>query len=233
MEGWKQAEPRDQEIKGSWWEIYSDPVLGDLIEQVSVSNRTLAQSEAQYRQARALVAQARAAYFPVFNASGSIIRSRGSGGSDPNTLTLRRTTTQHEIGLDASWEPDLWGRVRRSVEANVASAQASVADVEAARLSLQAELAQNYFLLRSVDAQQQIFRDSVRAFNESLKLTQNRYNAGVAARSDVVQAQTQLRTTEAQALDLDVQRAQLEHAIAVLTGKPPADFALARAPLDA
>jgi NodT family efflux transporter outer membrane factor (OMF) lipoprotein len=233
MEGWKQAEPRDQEIKGKWWEIYSDPVLGGLIEQVSVSNQTLAQSEAQYRQARALVAQARAAYFPVLNASGSITRSRGSGNSDPNTVTLRRTTTEHQIGLDASWELDLWGRVRRSVEANVASEQASAADVEAARLSLQAELAQNYFLLRSVDAQQQIFRDSVRAFTESLKLTQNRYNAGVAARADVVQAQTQLKTTEAQALDLNVQRAQLEHAIAVLTGKPPADFALASAPLDA
>jgi NodT family efflux transporter outer membrane factor (OMF) lipoprotein len=232
MEGWKQAEPRDQEIKGSWWEIYSDPVLGDLIEQVSVSNQTLAQSEAQYRQARALVAQARAAYFPVLNASGSITRSRGSGSSSANTVTLARTSTQYQVGLDASWELDLWGRVRRSVEANVANEQASAADVEAARLSLQAQLAQNYFLLRSVDAQQQIFRDSVRAFTESLKLTQNRYNAGVAARSDVVQAQTQLKTTEAQALDLDVQRAQLEHAIAVLTGKPPADFALARAPLD-
>jgi NodT family efflux transporter outer membrane factor (OMF) lipoprotein len=233
MEGWKQAEPRDQELKGQWWDIYADPVLGGLIEQVSVSNQTLAQSEAQYRQARALVAQARAAYFPVVSASASVIRSQGSGNSDPNTLTLRRTTTQHEIGLDASWELDLWGRVRRSVEANVANAQASAADVEAARLSLQAALAQNYFLLRSVDSQQQIFRDTVRAFDESLRLTQNRYNAGVAARSDVVQAQTQLRQTQAQAIDLGVQRAQLEHAIAVLTGKPPADFALKSSPLDA
>jgi NodT family efflux transporter outer membrane factor (OMF) lipoprotein len=229
MAGWKKAEPRDHEIRGKWWAIYGDPVLDSLIEQVSVSNQTLAQSEAQYRQARALVAQARAAYFPVLSASAAETRSRPSSGS--NTVNRRGIATQHEIALDASWEPDLWGRVRRSVEANVASAQASAADLESVRLSLQTQLAQNYFLLRAVDAQQQLFRDTVRAFDESLKLTQNRYNAGVVARADVVQAQTQLRTTQAQAIDLQVQRAQLEHAIAVLTGKPPAEFTLAPSPL--
>jgi NodT family efflux transporter outer membrane factor (OMF) lipoprotein len=231
MQGWKQAQPRDGEWKGDWWTVYDDAVLTALIAEVSVSNQTLAQTEAQYRQARALVAQARAAYFPVLSGSGSVTRSQ-VGRASSGTVS-RGGVTVHEIGLDASWEPDLWGRVRRSVEANVANARASAADVENVRLSLQAELATNYFLLRALEAQQQLFDDSLRAFEESLKLTENRYNAGVAARADVVQAQTQLRTTQAQAIDLGVQRAQLEHAIAVLIGKAPADFSLTRASLPA
>jgi NodT family efflux transporter outer membrane factor (OMF) lipoprotein len=229
MQGWKQAQPRDGEWKGDWWTVYEDAVLSGLVAEVSVSNQTLAQTEAQYRQARALVAQARAAYFPVLSGSASVTRSQ-VGRASAGTVS-RGGVTVHDIGLDASWEPDLWGRVRRSVEANVANARASAGDVENVRLSLQAELATNYFLLRALEAQQQLFDDTVRAFEESLKLTENRYNAGVAARADVVQAQTQLRTTQAQAIDLGVQRAQLEHAIAVLIGRPPADFSLARASL--
>jgi len=231
MQGWKQAQPRDGEWKGDWWTVYDDPVLSGLIAEVSVANQTLAQTEAQYRQARALVAQARSAYFPVLGGSASVTRSQ-VGRANSGTVS-RGGVTIHDIGLDASWEPDLWGRVRRSVEASAASARASAADVENVRLSLQAELATNYFQLRALEAQQQLFADTVRAFEASLKLTENRYNAGVAARADVVQAQTQLRTTQAQSIDLGVQRAQLEHAIAVLIGKAPAEFTLARAALPA
>ncbi len=158
MAGWKQADPRDKELRRDWWRLYGDPVLDSLEAEVNVSNQTLAQAEARYRQARTLVAQARAAYFPVVDASASTTRSRSStstGGS--TTGGSRGAVNRHEIGLDASWEPDLWGRVRRTVEANVASAEASAADLESVRLSLHAELAQNYFLLRAIDAQQQIF----------------------------------------------------------------------------
>ena len=229
MEGWKRAEPRDHELKGKWWQIYEDPILDTLADQVSVSNQSLAQAEAQFRQARALVAQARAGYFPVVDLSASSTRARAAATSGQ----ARGAATVNNLSLDASWEPDLWGRVRRTVESNVASAQASAADVEAIRLSLQAELAQNYFALRALDAQQQLLEDTVKAFEGSLKLTQNRYNAGVVARVDVVQAESQLRTTQAQALDTRVSRAQLEHAIAVLIGKAPAEFSIAPARLAA
>ena len=230
MAGWKTAEPRDHELRGAWWEIYGDPVLSALMAQVNVSNQTLAQAEARFRQSRSLVAQARAAYFPIVDLSGSVGRSRaaGSGGG-----TSRGAITSQTIGLDASWEPDLWGRIRKTVEANVAAAQASAADLESTRLSLHAELALDYFALRALDAQQQLLENTVGAFEASLKLTQNRYNAGVVARSDVVQAESQLRATQAQAIDVGVQRAQFEHAIAVLTGKAPSELSLARSPLAA
>ena len=232
MAGWKQAQPRDHELRGNWWEMYGDPVLNDLQSQVSVSNQTLAQAEARYRQARALVAQARSEYFPLVDASASSTRSQaGSGGATAGGGS-RRASNSHRIGVDASWEPDLWGRVRRSVEANAASAQASAAEVESVRLSIHADLAQAYFALRALDAQQRLLEESVRAFESSLKLTQNRYDAGVVARVDVVQAEAPLRATQAQALDTRVQRAQLEHAIAVLVGKPPAELGIPRVPLE-
>ncbi|MDB5902643.1 MAG: efflux system, outer rane lipoprotein NodT family protein [Betaproteobacteria bacterium] len=231
MAGWKQAEPRDHELRGNWWEMYNDPVLNGLEAQVNVSNQTLAQAEARYRQSRALVAQARSAYFPVVDVSASSNRSQsGSGGS--TTGGSRPAVNSHRLSADATWEPDLWGRIRRTVEANVASAQASAADVESVRLSIQSDLAQSYFALRAVDAQKRILDENVRAFEASLKLTQNRYDAGVVARVDVVQAQSQMQATQAQAIDTGVQRAQLEHAIAVLVGKSPAELSLALAPLD-
>ena len=227
--GWKTAEPRDHEIRGDWWTLYGDPVLNDLQSQVQVSNQTLAQAEARYRQARALVAQARSAYFPIVDASASSTRSQaGSGGSG----SARGPTNSHRLGVDASWEPDLWGRVRRTVEAQAASAQASAAEVESVKLSIHADLAQSFFALRALDTQQRLLERSVRAFEESLKLTRNRYDSGVVARVDVVQAETQVRQTQAQAIDTGVQRAQLEHAIAVLVGKPPSELNLPRAPLD-
>jgi NodT family efflux transporter outer membrane factor (OMF) lipoprotein len=230
MAGWKTAEPRDHELRGNWWEVYNDPVINSLESQVSVSNQTLAQAEAQYRQARALVAQARAAYFPVVDLSASTNRS-GASTSGSSSGASRGAVSVHSISLDATWEPDLWGRVRKTVEANVAIAQASAADVESSRLLLQAELAQNYFSLRALDAQQQILENTVGAYQKSLTLTQNRYDAGVVARLDVVQADAQLKSTQAQLLDVGVARAQFEHAIAVLIGKPPAEFSLPRTPL--
>jgi NodT family efflux transporter outer membrane factor (OMF) lipoprotein len=232
MEGWKSATPRDDELRGNWWEAYGDPVLNSLVAQVSLSNQTLAQAEAQFRQARALVAQARAAYFPVVDVSASATRSKSSSGSTSASIASPRAPVNvFRIGPAASWEPDLWGSVRRSVESNVASAQASAADIESSRLSLQAELAQDYFALRALDADREVLETTVKAFEDSLKLTQNRYNAGVVARLDVVQAEAQLRSAQAQLIDVGVSRAQFEHAIAVLMGEPPADFTLARAPL--
>jgi len=235
-EGWKQAEPRDHEKRGKWWEAFGDPLLDRLQEQVDVSNQNLARAEAQFRQASALVESARAAYFPIVTGGVSTTRSRSSSttvaqpSGDP---VSRGVVSSRSLSFNLGWEADLWGKISRTVEANAAGAQASAADLEAARLSAQAQLAQNYFQLRALDAQQQLLEDTVAAYEKSLQLTQNRYTAGVVARADVVLAQTQLRTTQAQAIDIGVQRAQLEHAIALLVGKPASNFAIPRAPLGA
>jgi NodT family efflux transporter outer membrane factor (OMF) lipoprotein len=229
--GWKTAEPRDQEIRGKWWEIYNDPLLNSLEEQVSISNQNLAQAEARYRQANALVQSARASYYPTLTSDASTTRgNRGNSGS--STITPNTTQSQ-SLSVSANWELDLWGRVRRTVEANQASAQASAADLEATRLSTQAQLAQNYFQLRAVDTQQELFDRTIADYQKSLQMTQNQYAAGIVANANVVLAQTQLKTTQAQAVDLAVQRAQLEHAIALLVGKPASAFSIPHAPLAA
>lgn len=237
MEGWKTAQPRDQELRGKWWETFNDPLLNDLEEQISVSNQNLVQAAAQFRQARALVQSARAGYLPTVSGSASVTRGQSSSnpGSQNQGLvqSLRAPSTSYSLSVDAVWEADVWGRVRRTVESNAAGAQASAADLEALRLSVQAELAQNYFQLRALDAQKQLFDDTIVAYQRSLTLTQNQYTAGVVAKVDVIQAQTQLKTTQAQALDIGVQRAQLEHAIALLIGKPASTYSLAVAPLTA
>ncbi len=221
---WVVAQPRDMAPKGEWWKAFGDPVLDGLMQQVSVSNQTLQAAEARYRQARVAVQSARAGLFPSVGASAGASRSRrGEGGA----------SSSYDIGLDARWEIDLWGRVRRLVEASRAGEAASAADLENARLSLQAQLAINYFQLRSTDAQRTLLEDTVKGFEASLKVTQNRYRAGVAARVDVVQAETQLKSTQAQAIDLRATRASLEHAIAVLVGKAPSSFALEPAKLEA
>lgn len=225
-QGWKTAQPRDQELTGKWWEAYGDPLLNDMMEQVAVSNQNLVQAAAQFRQARALVQAARSGYLPTVSGNAAITRSRSAAGTG-------KPGNSYDLSLDAVWEADLWGRVRRTVEANQASAQASAADLQALRLSIRAELAQNYFQLRALDTQTQLFDDTIAAYQRSLKLTQNQYAVGVAAKTDVVQAQTQLKTTQAQALDLGVQRAQLENAIALLLGKPASSFSLAALPLTA
>jgi NodT family efflux transporter outer membrane factor (OMF) lipoprotein len=228
LKGWKEAQPRDTVIRAAWWKAFNDSLLDALEEKVGTGNQSLAQAEAQYRQARALVQGARANYFPVVSASATAGRSW-----QPSRTAVSGTnpTDQFSLSLDASWEIDLWGRVRRQVEAGEASAQASAADVQVLRLSIQAELAQDYFQLRTLDAQQQTLDDTVAAYEKALALTENRYAAGVAAKADVVQAQTQLETTRAQAIDIGIQRAQLEHAIALLLGKAPADFSIPAAPI--
>jgi NodT family efflux transporter outer membrane factor (OMF) lipoprotein len=221
---WVVAQPSDAVPKGKWWEAFQDPVLNGLMEQVSVSNQTLAAAEARYRQARATVQSARAGLFPTVGASGGANRSRrGEGGS----------STNYDVGLDARWEVDLWGRVRRLIEASRAGEEASAADLENARLSLQSELAIDYFQLRVTDVQRALLEDSVKAFRTSFDIAQNRYRAGVAGKVDVVQAESQVKSIEAQAIDLRATRAQLEHAIAVLVGKPPAAFTLEPVPFKA
>ncbi|MHB8744554.1 MAG: efflux transporter outer membrane subunit, partial [Sulfuricaulis sp.] len=185
-----------------------------------------AQAEAQFRQARALVQVARAGYFPTVSTTVSATRSRAPA---PATGPVN----SDKLSIDAGWEADVWGRLRRTVEANAANAQASAADLEAARLSAYAELAQDYFQLRAQDEQKRLLDDTVVAYEKSLQLSQNQYRAGVAAKADVVLAETQLKTTQAQAIDLGVQRAHLEHAIALLIGKPPSTFAIVAAPLTA
>ena len=208
---WVVAQPKDAAPKGKWWEAFNDPVLDALEEQVSVSNQNLAAAEARYRPARAAVASVRSGFFPRLGGSANASRARGTG-------------SRYAVSLDARWEIDLWGRIRRLVEAARAGEEASAADLEAARLSFQAELATNYFQLRVTDVQRDLLDDTVKAFESSYKVTQNRYNAGVAGKVDVVQAESQLLSTRAQALDLRATRATLEHAIAVLIGMPPANL---------
>ena len=227
---WKVAQPQDDAGRGEWWEMFGDPNLNALIEQVEISNQNVLAAEAQFRRAQAIVAASRAAYFPTVTANASITRSRSPTGVIGGT-TAGRTITNRSASLDAGWELDLWGRVRRTAESSEASAQASAADLAGARLSSQATLASSYLLLRTIDAQKRILDESVAAFQKSFELTRNRYDAGVAARVDVVQAETQLKSTLADSIDLGVQRAQLEHAIAVLVGKAPSAFSIAPAPL--
>jgi NodT family efflux transporter outer membrane factor (OMF) lipoprotein len=230
-QGWKPAQPRDNEPRGNWWSVFNDPQLDALASQVEVSNQTIKAAEARVREARALTQQAQAALFPIVTANASATRSGGRGGTGSNVDNAGGQgggpRNNFNVALDVNWELDLWGRVRRTIEAGEATAQASVADLEAAKLSAQAQLAEDYFLLRVQDAQIRLLNDTVDAYQKSLKLTQNQYAVGVAARADVAQAETQLKSTQAQALDAGVQRAQLEHAIAVLLGKPPADFSIA------
>ncbi len=230
-QGWKVAQPADTKLPTKWWELYNDPLLNDLEEQVNNANQTIAQAEAQYRQSRAAVRGAQAAYFPTVSANASHTRasspaSRVAGVSGGSSLVTSGPTDTNSLTLDATWEPDLWGRVRRNVEANKTAAQASAADLQAARLLAQAQLAQDYFQLRDLDADRQLYDKTVEDYKKSLELTRNQYQAGTVPKENVVLAETQLRTTEAQAIDFDVQRAQMEHAIALLVGKPASTFSI-------
>jgi NodT family efflux transporter outer membrane factor (OMF) lipoprotein len=230
LNGWKEAQPRDNEIPGKWWEIFKDPYLNTLEEQVDIANQSLAQAEAQYRQAQALVQTARAAYFPTATATATTNRFRAASGQNVAVSGVRYL---FGVALSTAWEPDLWGSVRRQVESSEASAQASAATLQALRLSTQATLAQNYFQLRALDAQKKLLDDTVGTYERTLKITQNRYAAGMAAKTDVVQAETQLQSARAQAIAIGVQRAQLEHAIALLIGKSPAELGIPVASLNA
>ncbi|HZZ91762.1 MAG TPA: efflux transporter outer membrane subunit [Usitatibacter sp.] len=231
---WIVAQPADAVPKGQWWTLFNDPVLDGLVDQANGGSFTLAAAEARYRQATAAIGAARAQLFPTLGVSAGVTRAGATGsgtsnqaGTSGNAISGTAAASRYTVDLNASWEPDLWGRVRRQVESARASAQASQGDLEAARLSLDAELATDYFQLRTTDAEIVLIDDTVKAFGTNYKLTQNRYAAGVAGRVDVVQAESQLRGTQAQAIDLKAARAQLEHAIAILMGKPPADVTIA------
>ena len=226
--GWKQAQPADTSLTVKWWELFNDPELSRLEEQVAITNQNIALAEAQFRQARALVEGSKAALYPSLTIGASATRSQGSAN-----MGRTQTGVQSDYLLPASlsWEIDVWGRIRRSIEASQAGLQASAADLAAARLSVQAELAGDYFQLRALDAQKQYLDETIAYYRKTLDLTNNRYSSGIAARVDVLQAETQLKSTQALMIDLGVQRAQLEHAIAVLIGKPAAEFSLKALPL--
>jgi len=232
-EGWKVAQPGGGKIREDWWQMFNDPQLSALEAQVVISNQNVLAAEAQVRQAKALVQAARAGYYPTVTAGASVTRSQRGVNSGALNGSSVQNSTDYSLPIDFAWEADVWGRIRRTVEASRDSAQASEADLAAARLSAQAELAQDYFLLRVQDAQKKILDATVAAYQKALDLTRNRYASGVAAQSDVLLADTQLKTTKAQTIDLDVQRTQLEHAIALLIGQPSSSFSLPAAPFTA
>jgi NodT family efflux transporter outer membrane factor (OMF) lipoprotein len=226
--GWKVAAPSDNAKRGPWWEVFNDPILNELEAQVDSSNLSIAQAVANYEEARQIARADRTAYLPSVGVLGSAERERVplSEGVPGKGLTSSNYTAE----LQASWEPDLWGRLRRTVESDVAAAQANAADLASARLSTQGTLAQDYIELRALDDQIRLLENAVEAYKRTVTITQNKYSVGVAARSDVITAQTQLDSTRAQLIGVGVQRAQLEHAIAVLLGKAPASFSIVRRP---
>ena len=227
--GWTQANPSDSLARGAWWELYGDPQLNGLVENLNSANQSVAQSEAQFRQAQALVRSARGAFLPSADLSVGKTRSSQGTGSSNSSLTSSssgiRDTLNAQVGV--SWEADVWGKLRRGLEANEASAEASLADLAAMRLSQQSELVQNYLRLRVIDEQKRLLEATVEAYQRSLKMSENQYRAGISGKDAVAQAQTQLRNTQASLIDLIWQRAQFENAIAVLTGQAPAGFNLA------
>lgn len=228
MPGWKVANPQDRQLQEKWWETYQDTQLNSLEERLILSNQTLKQAEAQYRQAQALIQSAKAGYYPSLSLGASATRFQNS----PNMASgSSKPAWNLQLPASLTWEIDLWGRIRRTVEASETGAQASADDLAGVRLSMQATLASSYFQLRSLDAQKAVFDETVAGYRKYLELTRNRYQSGVAAKSDLLQAETQLKSTEAQAIDLELQRSQLEHAIAVLVGLPASQFSLPRTPL--
>jgi NodT family efflux transporter outer membrane factor (OMF) lipoprotein len=242
--GWKPSEPADAVNRGPWWKIFNDDVLDQLEGKVDVSNENIKAAIAAYDQAKALVDQSRASFFPTVNGSASRIRSQSGAGSfttlptgtgtggtggGSTVITARSTTTTYTAGVSADWVLDIWGQIRRTVESNKASAQASAAALAAARLSAQSTLATDYFELRAQDQLEKLLDDTVVAEQLSLKITESRYRFGVAAKADVVSAEAQLLSSQAQQINAKIQRALLEHAIAVLIGEQPAGFSLAGA----
>jgi|SRR5579872_4352467 len=227
--GWKQGEPHDDMHGGKWWEVFGDPDLNALEEQIDVSNQSIAAAEAQFRGARAAIRVNRSNLYPTVSGNASVLGSGTSGSLGRGAAGQSALLTFP--GISASWEPDVFGAVRRSIEASAATAQATAADLANLRLLIQTELALDYFQLHGLDAQKKLLDDNVAAYQQALQLTVNRYNQGVASQVDVAQAQTQLEQTRAQSTDTMVDRQQFEHAIAVLLGKTPADFSIAFAPL--
>ncbi len=234
LDGWKPATPLDTINRGAWWSIYNDPELDQLESQVAVSNQNVKSFEAAYRAAVALVRETQAGLFPTASVTTGVTRTRSGGGGGGVASsgavvggggggTIR---TQYSVEGSADWTPDIWGKIRREVESNVAAAQVSAADLANATLSAQATLAIAYVNLRFEDSLQKLLIDTVAEFQRALNITQNQYHAGTASSADVVTAQAQLQTTQAQLIAVGVQRGQFEHAIAILTGHPPADLTI-------
>jgi NodT family efflux transporter outer membrane factor (OMF) lipoprotein len=232
-QNWKPAQPADQTLRGKWWEIYQDPQLNALEEKVNISNQSLKAAQAQFAQARATVRYNRADYYPTVTAGVSAAREHLSENRPLAVASGVTTTNDLIIPVDMSYEPDVWGRVRRTVEAARADAQATLADLESVSLSVHAELAVDYFSARELDAEAQLLDSTVASYVRQLELTENRYKGGIASQVDVAQAQTQLETARAQAIDVREQRTQFEHAIAVLIGEPASSFSLPVAALNA
>ena len=232
-DGWKVAQPDDASLRNKWWEAYGDPKLNELEEQVEPSNYSLKVAEANFRQARAAIRFNRAAEAPSIGTSPSVSSVRTSANQPYFASSqVNNGSGEFTLPVDLSYEIDLWGRVRRTVAASREQAQASAADLATVRLSLQAELAIDYFEVRSADAQEKLLIDTVKAYSQALDLTKDRFVGGAAPKSDVAQAQTQLDQARVLASDIKVQRAQYEHALAILIGKPPAEFNLPAIPLN-
>ena len=227
---WKAAQPNDSAGRGKWWEVLGDQTINDLEEQVTVSNQTIALAEAQYRGARALVGNVRSSLFPTVGIGASLGRSSGVSTRSPGAGQAAPAVTVYEVPVEMSWQLDLFGRIRRSVEAGLANAQASAADLEGVRLAMHAELALDYLLLRGLDAEIDLLNKTAAGYQIALRLTESRFAQGVVSGVDVAQAKTQLDATRAQATDLGLSRAQIEHGMAVLVGKPPAEFSIPPAP---
>jgi NodT family efflux transporter outer membrane factor (OMF) lipoprotein len=234
LAGWKQATPLDTINRGAWWSIYNDPELDQLEDQVVISNQNVKSFEAAYRAAAALVRETQAQLFPTVGVTSSVTRTRSGGGSGGVTSSgavaggrgSGSINTQYSVEGSASWTPDIWGKIRRQIESNVAAAQVSAADLANATLSAQATLAIAYVNLRFEDSLQKLLTETVAQFQHALDITRNQYRAGTASSADVVTAQAQLQTTQAQLVGVGVLRGQFEHAIAMLAGHPPADLSI-------
>jgi NodT family efflux transporter outer membrane factor (OMF) lipoprotein len=232
-DGWKVAQPNDTALRGKWWELYGDAKLNEIEEQVEPSNQTQKEAEANFRQARAAIRFNRAAEAPTIGVAPSISAVRASANQPYFTPSLvNNGSGEFTLPVDLSYEVDLWGRIRRTITASKEQAQASAADLDTVRLSLHAEVAIDYFEVRSADAQKQLLDDTVKAYSDALQLTKYRFEGGASPKADVAQAQTQLDETRVQASDIMVQRAQYEHALAILIGEPPAKFHLSPIPIN-
>lgn len=231
---WKPAQPNDQNLGGTWWTIFQDPQLDALEQQITVGNQNLKAAEAQYRQARAVLRYYRADYYPTVTAGLSATRTRNSAKRPPpNSIFNGITYNDFVLPFDVSYQADVWGRVRRNVESYREQAQASAADLATVNLSMHADLAVDYFQARSLDAEEQLLNSTVKQYEQALELTESRFRGGIASEVEVQQAKTILQTTRAAAIDVGVLRAQYEHAVAILIGKPPAEFSLPPLPLTA
>jgi NodT family efflux transporter outer membrane factor (OMF) lipoprotein len=231
---WKPAQPNDQNLGGTWWTIFQDPLLDALELQVNVSNQNLKAADAQYQQARAVLRYNRAAYYPTVTTGPSATRTRvSSNRPPPSSIFDGITYNDFVLPFDFSYQADVWGQVRRNVESYREQAQASAADLATVNLSMHADVAIDYFQARSLDAEEQLLQSTVTQYEQALKLTESRFRGGTASEVEVQQAKTQLRTVQAAAIDVGVMRAQYEHAVAILIGKPPAEFSLPPLPLTA